>query len=111
MRATYRYSETHSQHGGDCGRMTSPPKQSRLGLVVNGLLGLLAFMLLGLVIWQNSDKLGEVLRRRLDLRLVGVRALTGPARCLDDELKAGEIDVVRDKGLSLTARGSWHTRV
>ncbi len=86
MRATYRYSETHSQHRGDCGRMTSPPKQSRLGLVVNGLLGLLAFTLLGFVIWQNSDKLGEVLRRRLDLRLLGVRALTGPAHHLDDEL-------------------------
>ena len=56
--------------------MTRPPKQSRLGLVVNRLLGLLAFTLLGFVIWQNSDKLGEVLRRRLDLRRLGA----GPYR-------------------------------
>ena len=75
MRATYRYSETHSQHGGDCDRMTSPPKQSRLGLVVSGFLGLLAFTLLGLVIWQNSGKLDEVLWRRLDLRLLGLGLL------------------------------------
>src|SRR5208337_1409589 len=55
--------------------MTIPRKHSRLGPVVNALLAALAFSLLGLVIWQNRDKIGEVLRRRLDLRLLGLGLL------------------------------------
>jgi uncharacterized protein (TIRG00374 family) len=55
--------------------MTSPSRQLRPGLVVNALLGVLAFTLLGLVICQNRDKIGDVLGRRLDLRLLGLGLL------------------------------------
>jgi uncharacterized protein (TIRG00374 family) len=55
--------------------MTGTWKHSRLGLVVNAFLAALAFSLLGLVIWQNRDKIGEVFRHRLDLRLLGLGLL------------------------------------
>jgi uncharacterized protein (TIRG00374 family) len=52
--------------------MTSSAKHSRLGLVVNACLVALALTLLGLVIWQNREKIGEVVRHRLDLRLLAL---------------------------------------
>ena len=55
--------------------MTRHRKHSRLGPVVNAFLAALAFSLLGLVIWQNRDKIGEVFRHRLDLRLLGLGLL------------------------------------
>ena len=55
--------------------MTRHRKHSRLGPVVNAFLLALAFSLLGLVIWQNRDKIGEVFRHRLDLRLLGLGLL------------------------------------
>jgi hypothetical protein len=55
--------------------MTRPRKHSRRGPVVNAFLAALAFSLLGLVIWQNRDKIGEVFRHRLDLRLLGLGLL------------------------------------
>jgi len=55
--------------------MTRHRKHSRLGPVVNAFLSALAFSLLGLVIWQNRDKIGEVFRHRLDLRLLGLGLL------------------------------------
>jgi len=48
--------------------MTQPKRHSRLGLVVNLALVALAFGLLGLVIYQKSDKIQAVFSRRLDLR-------------------------------------------
>jgi len=55
--------------------MTRPRNNPRLGSVVNAFLSALAFALLGLVICQNRDKLGEVFRHRLDLRLLGLALL------------------------------------
>lgn len=49
--------------------MTTSTKRSRIGLAVNAGLVLLAFGLLGLVIWRNRDKLGDVFSRPLDWRL------------------------------------------
>ena len=51
--------------------MTSPAKHSRLGLVLDACLAALALTLLSLVMWQNREKIVEVFRRRLDLRLSG----------------------------------------
>ena len=52
--------------------MTSPAKHSRLGLVVNACLVALALTLLSLVMWHNREKIVEVFRHRLDLRLLGL---------------------------------------
>jgi uncharacterized protein (TIRG00374 family) len=49
--------------------MTKSKRRSGLNTIVNGALVLLAFGLLGLVIWQNRDEIGKVLSRPLDLRL------------------------------------------
>jgi glycosyltransferase 2 family protein len=49
--------------------MTKSKKRSSLSKVVNGALVLLAFGLLGLVIWRNRDEIERVLSRPLDLRL------------------------------------------
>jgi uncharacterized membrane protein YbhN (UPF0104 family) len=51
------------------------PKSTRrawLGLVINGALVALAFGLLGLVIWRNSEKINEVFSHQLDLGLLAV---------------------------------------
>jgi uncharacterized protein (TIRG00374 family) len=48
--------------------MTQRKRHSRLGLLVNLALVALAFGLLGLVIYQKSEKIHEVFSRRLDLR-------------------------------------------
>ena len=50
--------------------MTTPTKHPWLGPVVNAALVALAFGLLGLVIWQNSEKIREVFSRPLDLKLL-----------------------------------------
>ena len=55
--------------------MTRFRKRSLLGPVVNALLAALAFSLLGLVVFQNRDKIGEVFRHRLDLRLLALGLL------------------------------------
>jgi uncharacterized membrane protein YbhN (UPF0104 family) len=55
--------------------MTSFPRHVRPGPAVNAIPMALAFTLLGLVIWRNSDKVGELLRHRLDLRVLGVGLL------------------------------------
>ncbi len=55
--------------------MTSSAKHPRFGLVVNACLVGLALALLSLVIWQNRDKIGEVFRHRLDLRLLALGLL------------------------------------
>lgn len=52
--------------------MTTSKRRSGLSKVVNGALVLLAFGLLGLVIWQNRQEIGRVLSRPLDLRLFAV---------------------------------------
>jgi uncharacterized protein (TIRG00374 family) len=46
--------------------MTTSTKHSKRGLVINGVLVALAFVLLGLVIWRNADKIREVFSRPLD---------------------------------------------
>jgi glycosyltransferase 2 family protein len=48
--------------------MTQPKRHSRLGLVINLALALVTFGLLGLVIYQKSDKIAKVFSRQLDLR-------------------------------------------
>ncbi len=55
--------------------MKSPEKRSKLGLAVNAGLVLLAFGLLGLVIWRNRDKLSAVFGRPLDWRLFALAQL------------------------------------
>ncbi len=55
--------------------MTEPTRHSRLSLVVNGILVALAFGLLGLVIWQNQEKIRTVFSRPLDLRLLALAVL------------------------------------
>lgn len=52
--------------------MSKFPKHPYLGKVVNAALVLLAFGLLGGVIWQNREELGEVLSRKLDFRLIAL---------------------------------------
>jgi hypothetical protein len=49
--------------------MTTSKRRSALSKVVNGALVLLAFGLLGLVIWRNREEIEKVLSRPLDLRL------------------------------------------
>lgn len=55
--------------------MTNPTKHFRPGLVVNAFPAALGFTLLGLVLWRNSEKIGEVFRHWLDLRLLGLGLL------------------------------------
>ncbi len=50
--------------------MSTPKKHPWLGPLVNAALVVLAFSLLGLVIWQNKEKIREVLGRPLDLKLL-----------------------------------------
>src|SRR5262245_31114090 len=50
--------------------LATPTKQSRLSLIVNAALVALAFGLLGLVLWRNSDDIRKVFSRRLDLSLL-----------------------------------------
>jgi glycosyltransferase 2 family protein len=52
--------------------MMTPTRHShsKLGLLVNAGLAALAFGLLGLVIWKNSEKIHEVFSHRLDLGLL-----------------------------------------
>ncbi len=50
--------------------MTNPTRHSRVGLVVNVALVMLAFGLLGLVVWQNGTEIRKVFSRPLDLRLL-----------------------------------------
>jgi uncharacterized protein (TIRG00374 family) len=52
--------------------MTGPQRHSRLGLVINTALVVLAFGLLGLVIWQNGVEIRKVFSRPLDLRLLAL---------------------------------------
>ncbi len=52
--------------------MTTPNRRSNLGLIVNAILVVLAFGLLGLVIWRNREKIQEVFSRPLDLRLLAL---------------------------------------
>ncbi len=51
--------------------MSEPKKHPWLGPLVNAALVVLAFGLLGLVIWQNSEKIREVFSRPLDLKSAG----------------------------------------
>ena len=59
----------------DCNPKTDPANHARLGLAANAFLMALAFTLLVLVLRQSSDKISEVFRRRLDLRLLGLGLL------------------------------------
>jgi glycosyltransferase 2 family protein len=52
--------------------MATRTKHSKLGLMINAGLVVLAFGLLGVVIWRNADKIKEVFSRPLDLRLLAV---------------------------------------
>src|SRR4051794_9679234 len=58
------------------GRPDSPkPKRSWLGATINFGLVVLAFTLLGVVLWRNRDKIQEVFAHPLDLRLLGLGIL------------------------------------
>jgi glycosyltransferase 2 family protein len=52
--------------------MSEPKKRPWLGALVNAALVALAFGLLALVIWQKKEKIGEVLGRPLDLKLLAL---------------------------------------
>lgn len=52
--------------------MTTHPPRSKRGMIVNAVLVLMAFGLLGLVIYQNADKIRDVFSRPLDWRLLAV---------------------------------------
>lgn len=52
--------------------MSKHTKRSKLGTAINAGLVVLAFGLLGLVIWQNADKISEVFSRPLDWRLLAI---------------------------------------
>ena len=52
--------------------MSHPKQSSRKSLVVNLVLVLLAFILLGIVVWQKWDQIGEVFSRKLDFRLLAL---------------------------------------
>ncbi len=52
--------------------MSEPKKHPRLGSLVNAALVVLAFSLLGLVIWQNKVKIREVFSQPLDLKLLAL---------------------------------------
>ncbi len=51
--------------------MPHPAKSSR-SLIVNAVLVLIAFLLLGIVIYREREKIGEVFSRKLDLRLLAL---------------------------------------
>ena len=51
-----------------------------IGSIVNLGLIVLAFALLGLVLWQNRDKIREVFSHPLDLRLLGLGVLDLPVQ-------------------------------
>jgi uncharacterized protein (TIRG00374 family) len=51
--------------------LATPSRHSWLNLIVNAALVVLAFGLLGLVIWRNSEDIHRVFSRRLDVRLLG----------------------------------------
>lgn len=51
------------------------PKRSWLGATINFGLVVLAFTLLGVVLWRNRDKIQEVFAHPLDLRLLGLGIL------------------------------------
>src|SRR4051812_38333024 len=51
------------------------PKHPWLGPSVNSSLVMLAFLLLGFVLWQNRVKIREVFQHPLDLRLLGLAIL------------------------------------
>jgi uncharacterized protein (TIRG00374 family) len=55
--------------------MTNSTRRPSLGKIVNGALVLLAFGLLGLVIWRNREQIEKVLSRPLDLRLFALAFL------------------------------------
>jgi glycosyltransferase 2 family protein len=60
--------------------MSKPKKRPWIGSLINAALVVLAFGLLGLVIWQNNLKIRAVLSRPLDLKLLALAAavyLTG----------------------------------
>ena len=52
--------------------MSEPKKNPRVSALVNAVLVALAFGLLGLVIWQNKEKISEVFSRPLDLKLLAM---------------------------------------
>ena len=52
--------------------MSEPKKHPWLGALVNAALVVLAFGLLGLVIWQNREKIREIFSRPLDLKLLAL---------------------------------------
>lgn len=52
--------------------MPQPAKSSRKSLVVNSALVFLAFFLLGIVVWKERDRIGEVFERKLDFRLLAL---------------------------------------
>jgi glycosyltransferase 2 family protein len=52
--------------------MMTSTRRSKLGLLVNLALVVLAFSLLGWVIWRNSEKIRAVFSRPLDLRLLAI---------------------------------------
>jgi glycosyltransferase 2 family protein len=52
--------------------MAEPTRHSRLSLFINAILVALAFGLLGMVIWQNREKIRTVFSRPLDLRLLAM---------------------------------------
>lgn len=54
------------------GVMTTPRKRSNIGAAINAGLIVLAFGLLGWVIWSNADKVREVFSRPLDWRLLAL---------------------------------------
>ena len=54
--------------------MSEPKRNPWLGPLVNAVLVVLAFGLLGLVVWQNKEKIREVFSRPLDLKLLALAA-------------------------------------
>lgn len=52
--------------------MSNPPKRSHRALVINAVLVAVAFGLLGWVIHDSRDAIGEVLKRKLDFRLIAL---------------------------------------
>lgn len=52
--------------------MVKPPKHSLRSLIINVILVVVAFGLLGAVVWNKRDKIHEIFSRNLDLRLVAL---------------------------------------
>jgi len=55
---------------GNVNVMPHPAKSSRKSLVVNAVLVMIAFLLLGFVLWTNRQKISEVFERKLDFSLL-----------------------------------------